>query len=128
MNFVSAHTVMVHRAGIRTAGVGIARVDITVINIIWRDILFCIRRNLARFGSGICVAVAAGGACIGCQYATACQGKGCRQEKRSQFVIFIMVLLFLSLRWITFSNSASCSVAKDPRFLNYVRMESRINI
>ncbi|KJX26559.1 hypothetical protein SG82_09150 [Enterobacter hormaechei subsp. xiangfangensis] len=39
-----------------------------------------------------------------------------------------MVLLFLSLRWITFSNSASCSVAKDSGLLNYVRMESRINI
>lgn len=128
MNFVSAHTVMVHRAGIRTAGVGIARVDITVINIIWRDILFCIRRNLARFGSGIRVAVAAGGACIGCQYATACQVRVAVRKSVVSFVIFIMVLLFLSLRWITFSNSASCSVAKDPRFLNYVRMESRISI
>ena len=60
MNLVGSHTLMVHRACVRPAGVGIARVDITVINIVWRNILFCIRRNLACFGSGIRVAVAAG--------------------------------------------------------------------
>ncbi|SAJ03536.1 Uncharacterised protein [Enterobacter cloacae] len=60
MNLVGGHTLMVHRACARPAGVGIARVDITVINIVWRNILFCIRRNLARFGSGISVAIAAG--------------------------------------------------------------------
>ena len=109
MNLVGGHTLMVHRACARPAGVGIARVDITVINIVWRNILFCIRRNLASTLPLARVRVAV-------------------RKSVVSFVIFIMVLLFLSLRWITFSNSASCSVAKDPSFLIYVRMESRINI
>jgi hypothetical protein len=45
----------------------------------------------------------------------------------ASFVIFIMVLLFWSLCWITFSNSASRAVAKDSTILTYVSMESRIS-
>jgi hypothetical protein len=50
------------------------------------------------------------------------------RKRVASFVIFIMVLLFLSLRWITFSNSASFSEAKDSALRTYVSRESRLSV
>jgi len=72
------------------------------------NVLFGIRGDLARFCGGIGVAVAV-------------------RKRVASFVIFIMVLLFWSLCWITFSNSASRAVAKDSTIQTYVSMESRLS-
>ncbi len=85
MHLVGSHTLMVHRACVRPASIGIAHVDITVINIVWRNILFCIRRNWPASAAAFASPLLPDEPASAASTLPLAEGKGCRQEKRSQF-------------------------------------------
>lgn len=122
MNFIFAHAVMIHGAGVGTvgvqhgaAGVGVSIIDLTIIDIVRGDVLFGIRGDWPADATAFASPLPDEPVSAARTLPLAVVRVAVRKRVAS-FVIFIMVLLFLSLRWITFSNSASFQRRKIPPY------------